>query len=350
MLQTVQALKLPKWLTWLALAGGVFLGAAALAYTPQGRINLLWLWWLWAGLPFLGSLLALGSFLLPTQPLWLKSTLKLSPYWQPLPHQRWWLLEQINRLWIFLALGMLLVFLLLLLFSDLAFGWSSTLISQPQVVVEITQVISLPWQFFWPQAVPDLQLIEQTRFARIEAAAGNFQEASRWWPFLLANLLFYNLLPRVALTLFCSWRSRQLQPLCVEIQATKTHEIPTQSPTAAPQQPAVDQWQTAVKIGWQLGETAATPAQSLNLGDGDWQEEEDLWQAWLQTPSQHLVWLVVAQQPPLDELADKIKQAATAGCYQALQLVSQGDIEERHLMSWQAFARKNQLVWLEDAA
>lgn len=349
-MQTVQKLKLPQWLAWLAFAGGLLLGAAALAYTPQGRINLLWLWWLWAGLPLLGSLLALGGFLLPNQPLWLKSVLKLSPYWQPLPHQRWWLLAQINRLWIFLALGILLVFLLLLLFSDLAFGWSSTLITQPQVVIEITQMISAPWQFFWSQAVPDLQLIEQTRFARIETSTGDFQEASRWWPFLLASLLFYNLLPRVVLTLFCGWKSRQLQPCHVEIQATKTHEVSILKPTTALQQPAVDQWQTAVKIGWQLGETAATPTQPLNLGEGDWQKEEDLWQAWLQTPPQHLVWLVVAQQPPLNELADKIKQASEAGCYQALQLVSQGDLEERHLMSWQAFARKYQLVWLESAA
>lgn len=341
----VKELKLPKWLSVLAVVGGLLLGSAALAYTPQGRINLLWIWLLWAGLPFLGSLLALFSFLLPTQPLWLKSFLKLSPYWQPLPHQRWWLLEEINRLWIFFALGILLVFLLMLMFSDLAFGWSSTLITQPEKVASITQIISLPWQAFWPQAVPDFHLIEQTRFARIEINTGDFQVASRWWPFLLASLLFYNILPRIALTLFCGWRSRQLQPRRIEIQAAKAIEIlPKQAVQL--QQQAANQWQEAIRIGWQLANNKATVRQ-LDLGDGNWEEEEEEWQIWLKNPPKHLVWLVVAQQPPLDELADKIKDAGKVGCYQALQLVSQGEIEDRHLVSWQAFARKYQLVWLE---
>lgn len=345
-MQTAQELKLPQWLNWLAVVAGLLLGAAALAYTPQGRINLIWIWWLWAGLPFLGSLLALFSFLLPTQPLWLKPLLKLSPYWQPLPYQRWWLLEQINRLWIFLALGMLLVFLLLLLFSDLAFGWSSTLITQPQSVDKVTQIISLPWQAFWPQAVPDLQLIEQTRFARIETTAGNFQVASLWWPFLLASLVFYNLLPRVVLTLFCGWRSRQLQPRRIEIQATKEADA---RPRFSSQLLCEDasQWQQAVRIGWQLSKNNQTTANQLNLGEGNWQQEKNQWQTWLKTPAQRVVWLVAAQQPPLDELADKIQAANKAGFHQALQLVSQGQVEERHKVSWQAFARKHKLIWLE---
>ncbi|SFC51118.1 Protein of unknown function [Marinospirillum celere] len=216
-------LKLPWWLWLLAFLAGSLLGAAALSYTPEGRTNLLWVWLLWAGLPFLGSLLALLALVRPPVRPWVtRFQSSLSAYWQPQPHQLWWLLGQINALWVVFALGLLGVFLLLLLFSDLAFGWSSTLLTDGKQLTQWLTALSLPWQAFWPQAVPDLYLIEQTRFARIESSDTAFALASRWWPFLLASLLFYNLLPRLVLTSLCHWRARRLQAGKLQIQSSQT--------------------------------------------------------------------------------------------------------------------------------
>ncbi|WP_114417954.1 DUF2868 domain-containing protein [Marinospirillum perlucidum] len=345
-METSQELKRPFWLLWVAAIAGLILGSAALAYTSEGRINLLGIWWLWAGLPLLGSLLALVLMLLPRSPLWLKPLLKRSSYWQPQTHQRWWLLQQMHLLWVVFALGILLVFLLLLLFTDLAFGWSSTLITDADQLLPLFRWISLPWQAFWPQAVPDLSLVEATRFARIENTQGNFALASRWWPFLLASLLTYNLLPRLLLMLFCRWRYRQLLAQRLEIRGQEEPENPDPTATNLKEEsPAA--WQTAPHLGWQLATAAASQPLALNLGQGRWQEEEALWQSWLKQAPQQLVWEVSGQQTPLAELADKINEARQAGCQQAIQVVAEPSPSKRHLASWQSFAHKHQLTWLE---
>ncbi|WP_404416355.1 DUF2868 domain-containing protein [Marinospirillum sp.] len=342
-------LKLPWWLWLLSFLAGSLLGAAALSYTPEGRINLLWVWLLWAGLPFLGSLIALLALVRPPARPWVtRFQHSLSSYWQPQPHQLWWLLSQLNALWVVFALGLLVIFLLLLLFSDLAFGWSSTLLTDGERLARWIATLSLPWQAFWPQAVPHLELIEQTRFARIESSDTSFALASRWWPFLMASLLFYNLLPRLLLTGLCRWRASSLQARKLNIHSTQS--TAANPGTSAPlNQEETAQWQDAHCIYWQTYPPTEQAETCLSLGLGNWQEEEKAWTAWLEKPPQKLIWKVTARQTPLAELADKIHHARKLGTRQALQLQTTST-DQRHLASWQAFARKHQLVWLEPEA
>ena len=101
--------------------------------------------------------------------------------------------------------GALLYFLLRITFSDLAFGWSSTLDITSDSIFTLVNFISAPWREILPEAIPSLQLIEQTRFYRLDdqspIKAHPFFFGS-WWVFLGSCIFFYGLLPRILLLYF----------------------------------------------------------------------------------------------------------------------------------------------------
>ena len=91
----------------------------------------------------------------------------------------------------------------LVTFTDLAFGWSTTLQTDPATVSRIVNAIAWPWHAIAPSAVPTPELIEQSQFFRLEGGDGVPDDASRalggWWPFTIFAILTYGLLPRLAL-------------------------------------------------------------------------------------------------------------------------------------------------------
>jgi len=105
-------------------------------------------------------------------------------------------------------LGALATCLYLVTFSDLAFAWSTTLQPDPARVHRLTAALSLPWGWLAPGAVPSEPLIRETLYYR---QAGVPPEASavhwgQWWPFLVASMITYGLLPRCGLWLLAKWR------------------------------------------------------------------------------------------------------------------------------------------------
>ncbi|MBZ2169609.1 DUF2868 domain-containing protein [Marinobacter sp. F4216] len=97
----------------------------------------------------------------------------------------------------------LLTLLMMVVVQDLAFGWSTTLNTAADSYHRMLQTVSTPWGWLWPAAVPDLSLVEATRFFR----AGNPDSAlnpaqwGQWWPFVVALWGFWVLLPRLLLSL-----------------------------------------------------------------------------------------------------------------------------------------------------
>ncbi|MBN2506647.1 MAG: DUF2868 domain-containing protein [Verrucomicrobia bacterium] len=104
--------------------------------------------------------------------------------------------------------GALAAALYLVTFSDLAFAWSTTL--QPDVAVahRLTRVLSAPWGWAAPEAVPSPELVRQTLYYRQSGPPGGASPArwGEWWPFLVAALATYGLLPRVLLLGAAGWR------------------------------------------------------------------------------------------------------------------------------------------------
>ena len=91
--------------------------------------------------------------------------------------------------------------LIRVLTRDLAFGWQTTLQLGPEGVHTLVRVLALPWSWLLGEtAYPRLEQIEGSRIVLKEGIAslstGNLVS---WWPFLVAAVAFYGLLPRLVL-------------------------------------------------------------------------------------------------------------------------------------------------------
>jgi hypothetical protein len=104
----------------------------------------------------------------------------------------------------------LITAIMLVTFSDLAFGWSTTLEADPADVNRIVRAIARPWAAVMPAAVPSEELVEQSQFFRLgdAGAASSPRSLGAWWPFTILSLVTYGLVPRVALLAFAATRLR----------------------------------------------------------------------------------------------------------------------------------------------
>lgn len=92
--------------------------------------------------------------------------------------------------------------LLLVSFSDRAFGWQSSLNISSESVHWATGVIARPWSSFYPDGAPSVSQIEGSRIHLKDGIRSLANEnLVSWWPFLVCSLLAYGLLPRLLLWL-----------------------------------------------------------------------------------------------------------------------------------------------------
>lgn len=132
--------------------------------------------------------------------------------------EKWLILRSGQGFGVTFNLGALAGCLYLVVFSDLAFGWSTTLQTEPAELKALTDLLSWPWAGVIPQAQPSLDLIEATRYFRLQAGSlPGIADSSpvilgEWWPFLFLCLLVYGLLPRILTLAFAASRlQRALQ-------------------------------------------------------------------------------------------------------------------------------------------
>ncbi len=233
-----RAASLTSWFNAGLLAFGLFLGASAagvaLAYDGDYPVNLLALLGVFVLLP--GLLLGVSVLMCAVRGLgWvrfadglgvLNINRLLIGVWQRfallpsrLPGNRWgtvvhWQLVNFSQ---WFAVGFLTgaagCLLLLVAVTDLAFGWSTTLNLDAAWVWHLTQAVAWPWSNLYAAAVPDLTLVEASRFYRLDGNPGELDAAAlgAWWPFVLLALLVWGLLPRVLFLVLGSWFQRQAE-------------------------------------------------------------------------------------------------------------------------------------------
>jgi hypothetical protein len=124
-----------------------------------------------------------------------------------------WLFSFWSQLFAFsFNIGILTSAFFLVSFSDLAFVWSTTLSISDDAFHQLLTMLSTPWAALLPDAVPGAELVAQSRYYRLDdgslpdsAAVPQLAIAlGQWWPFLIAAVTCYGLLPRL-LTLGISW-------------------------------------------------------------------------------------------------------------------------------------------------
>lgn len=131
--------------------------------------------------------------------------------------ERWLLLSTTQRFGVAFNLGALGACLYLIIFTDIAFAWNTTLEIKAASFHHIIGFVARPWAWFFPEGVPSLQLVEATRYFRIDGdyvnplLPGRFvnpEIVGGWWPFLILSLVFYGLLPRLFFSGFANLKYR----------------------------------------------------------------------------------------------------------------------------------------------
>ena len=111
-----------------------------------------------------------------------------------------------------LFVGSLLALFVLVMFTDLAFGWSTTIEMEADSVASACRTLAWPWSGWLPGAVPDMALVESSRFFRLEDRDLDRASAAslgQWWPFVAMCILVWGLLPRVLLMAGLNLRKRR---------------------------------------------------------------------------------------------------------------------------------------------
>lgn len=99
------------------------------------------------------------------------------------------------------AITALFTLLVSVVLQDLAFGWSTTLDTSAEAWHRVVSRVAAPWSPWLPAASPSLELVNDTRFFRLdgsEAGAGSARWGA-WWPFVAMTWLTWAVLPRAVL-------------------------------------------------------------------------------------------------------------------------------------------------------
>jgi hypothetical protein len=119
--------------------------------------------------------------------------------------QKWAVLRWSQVFAVTFQISALAACLVLVVFTDLAFGWSTTLTSgdaalDAERMRRITSAIATPWSWAIDDAVPSTELIKQSRYYRVAGGSVSRTEAAQlgnWWRFVALAIAVYGLLPRV---------------------------------------------------------------------------------------------------------------------------------------------------------
>ncbi len=119
--------------------------------------------------------------------------------------EKWVIIRSGQAFGIAFNLGALAGCLYLIVFTDLAFGWSTTLDADANQMQLLSDFLAWPWATLFPEGRPSLELIEATRYFRLQpgildvSAQMAPEILGGWWPFLILCILCYGLLPRTLL-------------------------------------------------------------------------------------------------------------------------------------------------------
>jgi len=130
--------------------------------------------------------------------------------------QKWALLRWSQWFALCFQLTVLAAALVLVVFTDLAFGWSTTLTTgdaalDAQRVHRVTSFLAIPWNWIAPDAQPSLALIEQSRYFRVASQPLSPSQAAQlgdWWPFIVLTIAVYGVLPRLLTLAIAQSRSQ----------------------------------------------------------------------------------------------------------------------------------------------
>ena len=294
---------------------------------------------------------------------------------------RWQLLVFSQWLAVGFFTGVLLVAWLLVVVTDLAFGWSTTLQMESSSVHGALRAIANPWASWLSVASPDLSLVEASRFYRLErdgVAMARAVQMGEWWPFVMMVIIVYGLLPRIAVLGMSYWRLHTatrsllvadsdttalldrlaLPTIAYNSEASDDWSIKSAMVAVPPSLEAAQAtqimvWNDAVSIGdaerWleqRLGISAAEPVYLGVLQDATERAEE---LNSLEVGVRRLVIFTKGWEPPLLEFADVIESIRSCISADASLTVVPLDVTGQHVQRAERDVWAQALTKVDDA-
>ncbi|CAA6807231.1 MAG: Unknown protein [uncultured Sulfurovum sp.] len=213
---------------FILLIAGFITGFALLSYSGKEPVNVIYLLLVMVGLPLLSmglsilSLLTgnLGATLLNhLSPLYyLEKVINFFPFakkidFSTLPFSttlsKWIFLQRLQLFSFLFALGLFFSLVLTVISKDIAFAWSSTLEIDPIAFQGTLAMLAMPWQGFFPSAVPSVELVEVSHYFRLGEKLDvnmvqNADKLGAWWKFLAMATLTYAVFLRLIFWCFTS--------------------------------------------------------------------------------------------------------------------------------------------------
>jgi hypothetical protein len=130
--------------------------------------------------------------------------------------QFWTLVGMTQMFAVAYNVGAILAFVAVSYGNDPAFGWKSRLLTAEELHA-IVETIALPWSWYWLAGAPTLEHVAVTRFSSLDPRflesfqnqGGAADAWALWWPFLMACLVFYGLIPRMITLTVSRWNARR---------------------------------------------------------------------------------------------------------------------------------------------
>lgn len=357
-------------LTCLGALIGFLVGYGVLTGDAQGRVNLLYVLMLFAFLPVLALVLSLLLWLSGSGKGLVSSLLELPILPRHVAaevvalagsgNRKAWLFYQTQCLTLSFAGGGVLVYLLLLLGSDISFVWRSTLLEAADLL-PLLKTLALPW-LFWSEAQPGLELLQQTQDFRLSAQAVDAPMLGQWWKFILAAQCTYNLLPRTLMLLVSRYRYLQqtAAPANDVINGQSSQRLNTGVDDRTPAPIIYSVVAPYVLLNWANAPALCQQSVATRLGAATSTVAVDPLAAYgsleVEPSNQSVVVLVKSWEPPLAELGDYLLTLPDSGPKYLLPLDwnDQQVVSTRpnHLNEWRRFCSTLpgwQLLQLEEA-
>lgn len=215
---------------------GFFVGLGLLSYDGQTPVNIIYYMLISIFIPILSmsiSLLSMFShgsfanFLTMLFPLhWIEKFLNYLPFRKKLDtfqtkfsfeFSKLLFMERLQLFSMFFSIGLLISLLIMVIATDIAFGWSTTLQVSSESFHSIIYYIGFVWEKIIPSAVPSIELVDISHYFRLgeKVNTSMFQNADKlgeWWKFLAMVTLFYAIIMRFLLWAFSkSMLEKQLE-------------------------------------------------------------------------------------------------------------------------------------------
>ena len=121
----------------------------------------------------------------------------------------WTPLVALQSFGVFWNAGVLIALIARVVFTDVAFGWESTVANSPYGMHAIVQALATPWLLIGINFCPTLEQVEHSWFHYQSGMAALDRGATAsWWPWLLLFVLVYGMFPRALLRTYFRTRLR----------------------------------------------------------------------------------------------------------------------------------------------